>query len=167
MEPNSQSTPIPKMPALLLTWRWLCGLSYAIFGLTVWLALRFFPGITDSPWPAPVSVLLLLVAMGLPGGLGWWYAGQRYVHYQAEHHAGYGVMLASGVWWRSEVWVPIMRLQHIDVNQGPLDRRWGMATLSLYTAGTHENEIRIKGLPVEQAHALRQILLPVERGPHE
>ncbi len=167
MEPDSQITPIPKMPTLLLTWRWLYSLSYTLLGLLIWLGLRFIPEMTDSPWAAPGSVLLLLTTMALPGGLGWWYAGQRFVHYQAEHHADYGVMLTSGVWWRSEVWVPIVRLQHIDVHQGPLDRRWAMATLSLYTAGTHENEIRIKGLPVEQAHALRLALLPTERGAHE
>ena len=164
MEPNSQITLLPKMPALRHTWCWLYSVAYAIFGLLAGLGLHFFLAMTDSPSSNIISALLLAASMGF---FGWWYAKQRYIHYCAEHHVGYGIVLQTGVWWRSEVWVPIVRLQHIDVNQGPLDRRWGMATLSLYTAGTHENEIRIKGLPVEQAHALRQVLLPGERGPHE
>lgn len=170
--PNSQINPIialPKMPALLLVWRWLFGLGFAILGLLGSLALLLVLQTTSLSGlaSAGISVLLLAMGMGLAAWLGYWYAGQRYAHYQAGHHVGYGVMLKSGVGWRSEVWVPLVRLQHIDVHQDPLDRRWGMATLSLYTAGTHENELRIKGLPVAQAHDLRQALLPTTRAAHE
>ena len=59
------------------------------------------------------------------------------------------------------------RLQHLDVQQGPLDRRWGMASLSLHTAGSHDHHTRILGLPLAQAHALRDHLLPRQAIAHE
>ncbi len=55
-------------------------------------------------------------------------------------------------------------LQFLDVNQGPLDRRWGMASLSLQTASAHDHTTRIAGLPLQEAHALRAALLPLTRG---
>lgn len=118
-----------------------------------------------SGYGAGVGVTAL-VALGL-AALGWWYGGQYFAHYQGSLHAGEGVVLHSGVWWRTEAWVPMARLQHLDVTQGPLDRAWGMATLTLNTAGTHDHSLRIKGLPAEQAHALRAALLPRTRSAHE
>ncbi len=164
MEPDSQITPLPKMPALLLTWRWLYSVSYAIMSLIACGILWLFLDMSATPSLMLIAPLLLSISTGY---FGWYYANLYFNHYGAQYQAGYGVLLKIGVWSRNEVWVPIVRLQHIDVHQGPLDRRWGMATLSLYTAGTHENEIRIKGLPVAQAHALRLALLPTERGAHE
>ena len=40
-------------------------------------------------------------------------------------------------------------------------------TAALNTAGTHDHSLRIKGLPVAQAHALRAELLPRTRSQHE
>lgn len=101
-----------------------------------------------------VAAALVFAAWGLL------LAQLRFARYRAEHQPHAGVRLQDGIWWQTETWVPIARLQHLDVRQGPLDRRWGMATLSLHTAGTHDHVLHIKGLPVDQAHALRAALLP-------
>jgi membrane protein YdbS with pleckstrin-like domain len=50
-------------------------------------------------------------------------------------------------------------VQHTDVHSGPLDRRWGLADLTVFTAGTEAAAIRLPGLPVERALALRDALL--------
>lgn len=153
-------TPIERLPALLNLWRWryglicaLPGLSAAALGMIFWAAGR---GADAANGTVPAAALVALLGLAL----GWWYAGQRFAHYRAELHEGEGVVLRSGVWWRSEVWVPTARLQHLDVQQGPLDRRWGMASLSLHTAGSHDHHTLILGLPLAQAHALRDHLLP-------
>ena len=153
--------PINRLPALLKFWRWRYGLSGALPGLAL-AALTLLPKLSRH---LPLSLSLALALLGLT--LGWRYAGQRFAHYRAEHHPGEGVVLYSGVWWRSEVWVPTARLQHLDVSQGPLDRRWGMANLSLHTAGSHDHHIRIAGLPLDQAHDLRERLLPRHALQHE
>ncbi len=156
--PPSAATPLSKLPALLRVRRWvdsaLCGGAGLLAGLAGAYLLR---ELDAAPWS--VACVAVLPA-ALLAALGWLYAGRSFALYQAHWLAGEGVVLHSGVWWRSEAWVPIARLQHIDVNQGPLDRRWGMASLTLHTAGTHEHATRIDGLPVADAHALRAALLP-------
>ena len=169
MQPNI--TPIERLPALLRLWRLryglicaLPGLAAAVMGMIGWASGRSADALNwtlRAPLPAAALVALLGLA------LGWWFAGLRFAHYRAELREGEGVVLHSGVWWRSEVWVPTARLQHLDVQQGPLDRRWGMASLSLHTAGSHDHHTRILGLPLAQAHALRDHLLPRQAVAHE
>ena len=39
-------------------------------------------------------------------------------------------------------------------------RRFGIAKLVIYTAGTHNHEVSLEGLGADQAENLRQALLP-------
>ena len=50
------------------------------------------------------------------------------------------------------------RVQHIDVTRGPLERYFGLATLVLHTAGTHNASIRISGLGEDDALAMRETI---------
>ena len=70
-----------------------------------------------------------------------------------------GLWLQSGVFWRKAVFVPRERVQHTEVNHGPLDRKMGLAKLVLHTAGLRMQHLTIPGLPDAQAHALRDNLL--------
>lgn len=82
-----------------------------------------------------------------------------FAHHRWQRHPGRGMVVTRGAWWRREVWVPITRLQHLDVERGPIDRQLGLAKLLLHTAGSHEFRISIKGLSPETAIALRDSLL--------
>ena len=46
------------------------------------------------------------------------------------------VELRHGVIWHVAVSIPLSRLQHVDLHRGPLERRYGLASLELHTAGT-------------------------------
>jgi membrane protein YdbS with pleckstrin-like domain len=70
-----------------------------------------------------------------------------------------GVQVERGVIWKSLVFVPDIRIQHTEVNQGPFDRRWGMARLSIYTAATHYGAVSAPGLFHADALALRDELI--------
>lgn len=70
-----------------------------------------------------------------------------------------GLMVARGVWWHSEILIPRTRIQHTDVQQGPIARHYGMATLKIFTAGTHVSETEVEGLVHADALALRDQLL--------
>ena len=63
-----------------------------------------------------------------------------------------------GVLFRSDTVVPFGRVQHIDVDQGPIERAHGIATLSLHTAGNHNNSVRQPGLSHEDALAMRETI---------
>jgi membrane protein YdbS with pleckstrin-like domain len=70
-----------------------------------------------------------------------------------------GIAIESGVLWRSRIALPRVRIQHTDVSQGPLERRYGIGTLKLYTAGSRHTRIELPGLNHDDAIALRDALL--------
>jgi membrane protein YdbS with pleckstrin-like domain len=51
-------------------------------------------------------------------------------------------------------------VQHTDVSQGPLQRRYGLATLTVHTAGTENAQVQLPGLPHDVALSIRDHLLP-------
>ncbi len=82
----------------------------------------------------------------------------------AYAHASYrvaenGLWIKRGVLWRSEISVPKSRIQHTDVSQGPLQRRFGLATLVLHTAGTQHAAVSLGGLSHGVALAIRDYLI--------
>ncbi len=56
----------------------------------------------------------------------------------------------------SDTVVPYGRIQHMDVDQGPIERPYGLATFSAHTAGTHGSTIVLPGLTHADALALRE-----------
>ena len=70
------------------------------------------------------------------------------------------IEIQSGVLWRTSIAVPRSRVQHLDVTQGPLQRRYGLGVLSIYTAGTEFSQVSLPGLAYEVAQSLRDRLLP-------
>ena len=57
--------------------------------------------------------------------------------------------------------LPLSRLQHVDIERGPLERAFGLASLVLHTAGTHSANIRIPGLEASEATRLRDRLIEI------
>ena len=54
--------------------------------------------------------------------------------------------------------VPFVRVQHIDVTRGPVDKMFGTATLVVHTAGTHNSIVTLPGLAPERAAPIRDII---------
>ncbi|WP_284734483.1 PH domain-containing protein [Sphingosinicella terrae] len=63
--------------------------------------------------------------------------------------------IRSGLLVRSSTVVPFGRVQHIDVTHGPVERRFGLATLVLHTAGTRGASVPLPGLLQAEAEAMR------------
>jgi hypothetical protein len=66
--------------------------------------------------------------------------------------------VVRGILFRSDTVVPFSRVQHIDVTRGPLERYYGLATLVLHTAGTHNSSVRLPGLGADEALAMREAI---------
>ena len=64
--------------------------------------------------------------------------------------------VVRGILFQSDTVVPFGRIQHIDVNQGPLQRAYGIATLTVHTAGTHNASVHLPGLEKELASDMRE-----------
>ena len=54
--------------------------------------------------------------------------------------------------------VPFVRVQHIDVTRGPVDKLFGTATLVVHTAGTHNSVVVLPGLSPERAAEIRDAI---------
>lgn len=162
---SPSAVPLPILPELRSVWR----IAYVFLGSVVGLFAGGFATWMGNELSLTFSMpsLSFILPVAILAGFGWYYAGRRFSLYRAYLHADQGVALQDGVWWRTEAWVPLSRLQYLDVNQGPLDRRWGMASISLQTASSHDHTTRIVGLPLQEAQALRAALLPLTRSEHE
>ncbi len=65
----------------------------------------------------------------------------------------------KGWLFRTQVTVPLARIQHSEVHRNPLDRWLGLSTLRIYTAGSSGANLSIPGLKAETANALRSAIL--------
>lgn len=74
------------------------------------------------------------------------------------------VLISYGVLWKMRRCVPRNRVQHVDIEAGPIDRAFGIVKLSLFTAGTISAVGTIPGLTPRQAEELRERLLASGRG---
>ena len=59
---------------------------------------------------------------------------------------------------REHTIVPLSRVQHIDVSQGPIERSAGVATLSLHTAGTENSLVVLPGISRQRAEEIRDAI---------
>lgn len=102
--------------------------------------------------------------IGATGLLAWWLQVWPAISYR---HSSYivdasGIEIRQGVVWHTVTNVPRSRVQHTDVSQGPLERRFGIGTLVIHTAGTDEAVVSLNGVTHGTALAIRDHLLPRE-----
>lgn len=140
-------------PAIVAVWRWHG--TFTALTFTVLSAVFSLP--FPLLWPLPPLVLIA----GLAFARMWPPVAYRHLRYGIDET---GIAIESGVLWRSRVALPRVRIQHTDVSQGPLERRYGIGTLKLYTAGSRHVRIELPGLNHEEALALRDALLAEGRG---
>ena len=69
------------------------------------------------------------------------------------------IVYKSGVFWRSVTTIPFNRIQHVEKSSTPLDRKFNLATLQLFTAGGTGGDLNIHGLPAKTAEKLRTFIL--------
>ena len=105
----------------------------------------------------PVSGLLpvLIGAIGLGAIM---IAPQRI--YRRLGYAIDGRLLRTVRGWlfHTDTVVPFVRVQHIDVTRGPLDKLFGIASLVVHTAGTHNSIVVLPGLSPDRAAEIREAI---------
>ena len=108
----------------------------------------------DGGWPVPFGILIGIVVfvalafiIRLPSR-----------RWQAR---GYNMSVdrlrvVRGILWRYDTVVPFGRVQHIDVDQGPIERFLDIATMTLHTAGSHNASVHLPGLKLATANEMRE-----------
>lgn len=128
------------------TFRWLtiAAMAAAADGFLHWRT-----GIPAGVVVGPIVLLgVLSVVFLVPGRWRRW----GYAFTDRELH------VASGWLTRVHTVVPVSRVQHIDVIQGPIERSAGVATLSLHTAGTENSLVVLPGIRRERAEEIRDAI---------
>jgi membrane protein YdbS with pleckstrin-like domain len=125
-----------------------------VFVISLWAGSgSLFLGFLLVPlWAVVVAGLAWLM-------LRWPAVAYRFAWYRVDDE---GIEIREGVYWRTLTNVPRSRVQHTDVSQGPLERRFGLGTLIVYTAGTQHSQVKLPGLDFDIARRIRAHLLPGE-----
>lgn len=101
------------------------------------------------------AAALALAAAALLGWL-FWLVGRACRSWGYAERAD-DMWVRHGIFIRRLSVVPYGRMQFIDVTAGPVDRRFGIATVHLHTAAAASDAV-IPGLPVDEAARLRDRL---------
>ena len=147
MEPNS-------IHADALSW-WILVLVVGVGGLVALLVVGISVG-ERVVWLVGLTAWALLVGAAILGALRWPRLAWRHASYVVRPT---GIEIRQGVVWRRITSVPRSRVQHIDVVQGPVLRRYGLAALTIHTAGTEEAAVALSGLSMATATGIRDALL--------
>ncbi|WP_395793553.1 PH domain-containing protein [Aquimonas sp.] len=140
---------------LHLNARWGMRLGAALLALPPLLPVLL---IAQSRLPMSQALMVTAALALLLQLLAWWYSRARFSRTRFALDAD-GLLIQRGVFWCSETRVPRSRVQHTDINRGPIDRWLGLAELKVHTAGTRLAAVALPGLGEDQARRLRNALL--------
>lgn len=113
-------------------------------------------------WPPGIAIGLSWLGFALIAAfLVWVVHFLPALHYK---HLSYrlgslGLEIQRGIFWKRRITVPISRVQHTDVAQGPLQRRFEIGKITVYTAGTQNASVELDGLNFRVAGKLRDSLV--------
>lgn len=102
----------------------------------------------------PALVIGLWLLLGIPTLLG--YPSARVKRYAVREQ---DLLFHEGLLWKSTTVIPRNRIQHIETENGPLERWYGLVTLKCYGAGGQQADLVIPGLNEALGERLRQYLL--------
>jgi len=144
-------------PRVVRLWRLHQLIFAAVFG-GVLLVPLFMLGVRSGRWLWPF--LGWLAIMGLLGIRVCWHPRRAYRAwgYRLDEKV---LEIKQGIWFRTLTLLPLSRLQHVDLDAGPIERGLGLASLVLHTAGTQNAIIVLPGLEASRARQLRDHLVAV------
>jgi uncharacterized protein len=123
----------------------------------IWLAILLAPAIAAEVaipgWHGVVVVPYLALAAAILLRL-----PQRRWQARGYRVAEERLRVVRGMLFHSDTVVPFGRVQHIDVDQGPLERAYDIATLTVHTAGSHNASVHLPGLKHADALAMRDAI---------
>ena len=110
---------------------------------------------TSSPWYG-VVIACLLIGM-VPAALVAVFVTRRCRSWRYRF-GDEALEVHYGVWWRTLAAVPYQRIQQVEVEHGPLQRRFGVVSLALRTASATSLGT-LPGIAVDDAETVRRMLL--------
>jgi len=131
--------------------------AIAFVGLLIWWLTNGFDIVLLLLVAAAATFLTYLFAMAWR----WPTISYRHTSWKLDEE---GLEIHKGVFWKHQISVPLGRVQHADVSQGPIQRSFGLGTLVLHTAGTQNSSVVLSGLNQSTATELRDQIITQKRG---
>jgi len=121
--------PHPHMVLLYRIYLLFVVVPLVVCGIVVsWLVYVFEPAYVLVPLIAFFAPIIAAVCFVF-------YWSSRYYKSITYHLTSDEVVVERGVWWRVKSTVPYARVMSVEVVQGPISRRLGIATVDIHTAG--------------------------------
>ncbi|MDK2762431.1 MAG: PH domain-containing protein [Alteromonas macleodii] len=130
-------------------------IALVLIGIASALRLQSFWSLPEGLLQAYPYVVAGIVAVGSLWALYHFFADVRIFYAIREQD----ISKQSGLIFRKLSCQPILRVQHVEVNRGPLDRWAGLASLQVFSAGGEMHTFEIPGLSIERAEQLREFIL--------
>ena len=151
----------PLAPNALKARYWANGLIVACFFL---LGMSILPPVFSRLWW--LGILIILAASA---GL---FAGSRWLIRKRFDWEGYAlrthdIIHRHGYFWRIQTIVPYTRVQHVEIAQGPIAKRFGISTIRVFTAGGSNSDLNISGIQPEEAHRIKSFIVRKTEGDAE
>ena len=138
--------------------------SIVLVAAIVGLAIFWFgQGEFNTLWIVVATAVFLTLLSLLGYGIFWPSLSYQRASWRLDEE---GLEIRRGVLWRHRITVPLGRVQHADVSQGPLQRQFGIGTLTVHTAGTQHASIPLEGLTYETAIELRDLIVGQKKDQH-
>lgn len=83
----------------------------------------------------------------------------RGFHYKGYALRDYDVLFKSGFILRKKTAIPYNRVQHIVLHEGVLSRYLGLSSITFFTAGGGQGELRIPGIEREVASSIKEFVV--------
>ncbi len=144
-------------PKIRSVWRFGSVISGLVFGSLFGVVSIPFAKLSDGPILF-VGAVAFILAFCLFGGIGILLADKQFDRWRYQLRE-FDVVIHKGLFWRSERYIARDRIQHIDINAGPIDRRFGLVQLVIYAAGIAGSVGLVPGLSPEDAEWLKEQLL--------
>lgn len=144
-------------PRVIRLWRWTSLIVFGVALLAQLMAVLMISEARRRPWLIGSLWVFLIFLCAV---ISWRRPPRAYRAW------GYRIddkvlEIRNGLLFRHTRLLPLSRMQHVDIDRGPLERQFGLASLTLHTAGTHASSIRIPGLDAEEAVRLRNHLIEI------
>lgn len=109
--------------------------------------------LAETPFAGILPIVVALVG----------FSGVVYAPGRIYRRLGYALddrllRVVRGWLFHTDTIVPFVRVQHIDVMRGPLDKMFGTARLIVHTAGTHNSVVTLPGLAPQRAIDIRDAI---------
>lgn len=127
------------------------------------LVALIFAAVLNQPWfELPEKLAIVLTFAGI--GISCLFLLLTVYHIAADPKKSYALRehdlsYSSGLVFRQCVTQPITRIQHIELKRGPIERKVGLATLEVFSAGGALHTFEIPGLKLATAQQIRQFIL--------